>query len=140
MRTIDEFVPPEAREFTSIDEANDSAVDTTPARRLVVSADPARLLQAQTAAFAPSLDGTIPPAPPLPPGTLVQPAIDGIQSLSMEIWVDDTGLVRKSVLPAELGGETITVTSVSADAFEPVFPAPESVQPLTAQVLFRLGL
>jgi hypothetical protein len=58
----------------------------------------------------------------------------------MEIWVDDTGLVRKSVMPPELGGETITVTSVSPEAFQPVFPTPESVEPLTAQVLFRLGL
>ena len=58
----------------------------------------------------------------------------------MEVWVDDTGLVRKSVLPQELGGETITVTSVSAEAWEPQFPLPDAVQPLTAQALFRLGL
>ena len=86
IRTIDEFVPIAARQFTTIDEANDSAVDNTPARRLVVRADPARLLQAQNAAFTPAADGTIAPAPPLPPGTLMQPAIDGIESLSMEIW------------------------------------------------------
>jgi hypothetical protein len=48
--------------------------------------------------------------------------------------------VRKSVMPAELGGETITVSSVSPDAFEPLFPTPDVVQPLTAQVLFRLGI
>jgi hypothetical protein len=76
----------------------------------------------------------------LPPGIIVQPGMDGIESLSMEIWVDDTGLVRKSVMPAALGGETIEVTSVSPDAFEPAFPTPDSVQPLTAQILFRLGL
>ena len=58
----------------------------------------------------------------------------------MEIWVDDSGIVRKSVLPAELGGETITVTSVSPDAWEPAFPTPDAVQPLTAQALFRLGI
>jgi hypothetical protein len=73
----------------------------------------------------------------------VQPGVesaDGTTELSMEIWVDATGLVRKSVMPAELGGETITVTSVSPDAFQPIFPTPEGVQPLTAQVLFHLGL
>ncbi len=58
----------------------------------------------------------------------------------MEIWVDDSGLVRKSMMPAELGGETITVTSVSPDACEPLFPTPDAVQPLTAEVLFRLGI
>ena len=149
VRTLDELVPPDFRQFTSIDEANESSIETAPARRLVVSADPQRLMQAQTAAATPTDDGSPAPAPPLPPGITVQPDItttegtegtDGTDTLSMEIWVDDTGLVRKSVMPPQLGGETITVTSVSPDAFQPVFPTPESVQPLTAQVLFRLGL
>jgi hypothetical protein len=150
VRTLDELVPPDFRQFTTIDEANESSIDTVPARRLVVSADPQQLIQAQTAAATPTLDGSPTPTPPLPPGITVQPDVatsdsaddndDGASTLSMEIWVDDTGLVRKSVMPPELGGETITVTSVSPDAFQPVFPAPESVQPLTAQVLFRLGL
>lgn len=139
VRTIDEFVPPAVRPFTTIDEASESTVDSTPTRRLVVSADPARLLQVQMATFGPAADAAA-ETPVLPPGTAPRPTIDGIDSLSMEIWVDDTGLVRKSVLPAELGGETITVSSVSPDAFEPVFPTPDNVQPLTAQVLFRLGL
>jgi hypothetical protein len=43
-------------------------------------------------------------------------------------------------MPVELGGETITVTSVSPDAWEPLFPTPDAVQPLTAQALFRLGI
>jgi hypothetical protein len=149
VRTLDELVPPDFRQFTSIDEANESSIETERARRLVVSAEPHRLIQAQTDAATPTVDGTPAPAPPLPPGITVQPDIaatdspdgtDGAGTLSMEIWVDETGLVRKSVMPPELGGETITVTSVSPDAFQPVFPTPESVQPLTAQVLFRLGL
>jgi len=146
VRTLDELVPPDFRQFTTIDEANESSIETDPARRLVVSADPQRLIQAQTAAATPTVDGSPAPTPPLPPGITVQPDVgdtdstDGTNTLSMEIWVDDTGLVRKSVMPPELGGETITVTSVSPDAFQPVFPTPESVQPLTAQVLFRLGL
>ena len=146
VRTLDELVPPDVRQFTTIDEANESSIENDPTRRLVVSADPQRLIQAQTAAATPTDDGSPAPAPPLPPGITVQPDVGdtdstgGATTLSMEIWVDDTGLVRKSVMPPELGGETITVTSVSPDAFQPVFPTPESVQPLTAQVLFRLGL
>ncbi len=140
VRTLDEMVPLAFRQFTTIIEANESSVETTPTRRLVVSADPARLIQAQTAAATPTADGSPPPAPPLPPGIMVQPGIDGIESLTMEIWVDDNGLVRKSVMPAELGGETITVTSASPEPFEPVFPTPDGVEPLTAQALFRLGL
>jgi hypothetical protein len=144
VRTLDELVPPDLRQFTTIDEANESSIETAPARRLVVSVDPLRLIDAQVPAT--TADGSPAPAPPLPPGVSMQPNTiqagdtTGSVTLSMEIWVDDTGLVRKSVMPPELGGETITVTSVSPDAFQPVFPTPESVQPLTAQVLFRLGL
>ena len=146
VRTLDELVPPDFRQLTTIDEANESSIETTPARRLVLSVDPLRLIDAQAAATTPTADGSPLPAPQLPPGVSMQPNTiqagdtSGSIKLSMEIWVDDTGLVRKSVMPAELGGETITVTSVSPDAFQPVFPTPESIQPLTAQVLFRLGL
>ena len=158
VRTLDELLPPEFRQFFAIDEANESSVENAPARRLVVSADPQRLMQTQTvdptpdptltadpmltADPAPTLDGSPAPTPAaaLPPGITVQPGTDSTAQLSMEIWVDATGLVRKSVMPAELGGETITVTSVSPDAFQPIFPTPDAVQPLTAQVLFHLGL
>jgi hypothetical protein len=152
VRTLDELLPPDLRQFTTIDEATESSIEATPARRLVVSAEPQRLIPASTAATTPTVDGSPTPAPALPPGIAVQPGTavqpdtestdgtNGTATLSMEIWVDDTGLVRKSVMPSELGGETITVTSVSPDAFQPVFPTPEGIQPLTAQVLFHLGL
>ncbi len=140
VRTLDEMLPPVTRQFTTIDEATDSFVDTLPARRLVVSADAVGLTQAQTAAVTPTTDGSAPPPAPLPPGITVQPGIDGVEALTMEIWIDDSGIVRKSVTPAQLGGETITVSSVSADAFEPLFPTPDTVQPLTARALFLLGL
>jgi hypothetical protein len=149
VRTLDELVPPDLRRFTTIDEATESSVENTPARRLVVSAEPLSLLPAPAAVTTPTVDGSPAPVSALPPGVAVQPGFavqtttesaEGTGRLSMEIWVDDTGLVRKSVMPSELGGETITVTSVSPDAFEPVFPTPDGIQPLTAQVLFRLGL
>jgi hypothetical protein len=140
VRTLDELLPPAIRQFTTIDEATESSVGTEPARRLVVSANSARLLQAQTAATTPAADGSAPPAPPLPSGITVQPGLEGDEDPTMEIWVDDTGIVRKSIMPPQLGGETITVTSVSADPFQPVFPAADVVSPLTAEVLFRLGI
>ena len=140
IRTLDELLPPAFRQITTIDDANESSVGTDPARRLVVSIDSALLLQTQTAASTPTADGSPPPAAPLPTGITVQPGLDGVDSFTMEIWVDDAGIVRKSVLPVELGGETITVTSVSPDAWELLFPTPDAVQPLTAQALFRLGI
>ncbi len=140
IRTLDELVSPAVRQFTTIDDATESSVGTEPARRLVVSTDALRLLQAQSAAATPLADGSPPPPPPMPSGITVQPALEGVERLSMEIWVDDTGIVRKSVLPPELGGETITVLSVSPEGWQPEFPTPDAVQPLTAQVLIHLGL
>jgi hypothetical protein len=140
IRTLDELVPPAIRQFTTIDEATESSVGTEPARRLVVSANAAQLLEAQAALSTPTADGSPPPAPLFPAGITVEPAPDGVEELTMELWIDDNGIVRKSVLPAQLGGQTITVTSVSSDPFEPSFPAPEMVTPLTAQALFHLGL
>jgi len=136
IRTLDELLPPEMRQFTTIDDATESSVGTDPAHRLVVSANSALLMQAQTAAITPTADGSPPPAAPLPPGITVQPGLDGAEDPTMEIWVDDAGIVRKSIMSPQFGGETITVTSVSADAYQPVFPTPDVVAPLTAQALF----
>ena len=140
VHTLDELLPPAFRQFTTIDEATESSVGTAPARRLVVAVDSARLLHAQTAAATPTVDGSPPPPSPLPPGIRVQPGLNGVESLTMELWVDDAGIVRQLVMPPELGGETITVTSVSPDAWEPMFPTSDAVRPLTAEVLLRLGL
>jgi|GEM_PF-1794504 len=140
VHTLDELLPPAVRQFSTITEATESSVGAVPARRLVVSLDPARLLQAQTAATTPTVDGSPPPPLPLPPGITVQAGLDRVGALAMEIWVDDTGIIRQLVLPPELGGATITVTSVSPDAWDTMFPTPAEVQPLTAEVLLRLGL
>lgn len=140
VRTLDELLPPAIRQIVTIDEATESFVGTEPSRRLVVSVNSALLLQAQNGATTPTADGSPPPAPPLPPGITVQPGLDGVEDPTMEIWVDDTGIVRKSIMSPQLGGETITVTSVSGDPFQPVFPTPDAVSPLTAEVLLRLGL
>lgn len=140
VRTLDELLPPAIRPYTTINEATESSVGTEPARRLVVSTNSARLLQMQTAATTPGADGSTPPAQQLPPGVVVQPGPDGVDDPTIEIWVDDRGIVRKSIMPPQFGGETITVTSVTADPFEPAFPTPDVVEPLTAQVLFRLGI
>jgi hypothetical protein len=140
VRTIDELVPLATRQISIIDEATESSVGDEPTRRLVITTDANRLLEAQTASVTPTVDGSPAPAPPLPPGISVQPGGDPAGSVTMEIWVDDAGIVRRSEMPEELGGETVVVTSVSPDAWEPVFPTPDEVQPMTALVLFRLGL
>lgn len=150
VRTIDELVPAGIRRYTTIEDATESTVGTVAVRRLVISADPAQLLRATTPAPATSgadpalVDGVASPNAPmevvLAPGIAVAPGVQGIESLAMEVWIDADGLVRKSVMPPELGGETITVTSVSPDAWVPVYPTPEQTRPITAQSLFHLGI
>lgn len=150
VRTLDELVPAGIRQYTTIEEATESTVGTVAARRLVISADPAQLLRATAPAAATAgadpapVDGAANPIAStqvvLAPGITVAPGVQGIESLAMEVWVDDDGLVRKSVMPPELGGETITVTAVSPDAWVPVYPTPEETRPITAQALFHLGI
>jgi hypothetical protein len=127
IRTIDELIPPLLRGATTITEATESAVGTESARRLVLSIDPAAITQASAT------------APVLPPGITLEPGPDGVEQLTVEVWVDGSGIVRKSVMPVELGGETITVTSMSPDAWQPVFPTEDMIAPMTASALFNLG-
>jgi hypothetical protein len=127
IRTIDELIPPLLRAATTITEATESTVGTESARRLVVTIDPAAISQVSAT------------APVLPPGITLEPGPDGVQPLTVEVWVDSAGIVRKSVMPVELGGETITVTSMSPDAWQPVFPTEDMIAPMTASALFSLG-
>jgi len=142
VRTLDELLPPAIRQGATIAQASDSTVGTDAARHLVVSLDPAAVNQAvSAAAVPPSADPAVPPPPPgLPAGIDWQPGTDGVTPLTIEVWVDSTGTIRKSILPAELGGETITVTSVSPDAWQPVFPTEDVISPLTAAALFGLSI
>ena len=147
IRTLDQLLPPALRNSAVIDQATHSTVGTEPATRLLVSIDPAEIARvtATPAPLPPAADGT--PAPPpaeptpqLPPGLMLQPGTDEEPTLTMEIWVDGAGIVRKSIMPVELGAETITVTSVSANEWLPQFPTPEMVQPFTTSSLSNLGL
>lgn len=152
VRTLDELLPPAMRFGATIDRATESVIGTDPTRRLLVSLDPATVAQvanaapatdpsaAPGAAVAPGTPAAAPQSPALPAGVTLQPGVDGITNLEVELWIDSSGIVRKSVLPAELGGETITVTSVSADPWAPVFPTSDMVRPLTAAALFELSI
>jgi hypothetical protein len=120
-------------------------VGTLPARRLLLSIDPSTLAPvAPAVALAAPTDGTVPDRPPaptqLPPGVALRAGTDPVESLRAEVWVDEAGIVRKSITPPALGGETITITSLSGDPWQPPFPAEETIQPMTAGTLFELGL
>jgi hypothetical protein len=145
IRTIDELVPPAVRDGVTIERSTESAVGTLPTRRLLLTVDPSRLIEATTAVVPPApVEGTaaapLPMPVVLPPGVVLQSGTDPVETLSVEIWVDGAGIVRKSIMPPALGGETVTITSLSGDPWQPPFPAEETIQPLTAAALFDLGL
>jgi len=128
VRTLDQLFPPTVQATATIVEATESAVGTQPARRLLVDLDPASLTVADDVAS------------PLPPGVALGQRTDATAPVRVEVWVDPTGLIRKSILPTELGGETITVSSVSPDEWLPVFPTEDMVRPITAAAMLELGL
>jgi hypothetical protein len=147
IRSLDQILPPPLRESAVIDRATESSVGTESTTRLLVSIDPAAITRATSVPPTPPppADATVAPAPPEPmvtlsPGVILQPGSDTVETLSVELWIDDAGIVRKSIMPAELGAETITITSLSAEAWQPVFPTADMVQPLTASSMFRLGI
>lgn len=137
VRTLDELLPPQLRATATIERATESTVGTSAARRLLVTLDPGGL---DTPAPAPVDGAATPPSPALAPGVTLDVGTDPVGELEVELWVDSAGVVRKSVMPPALGGETITVVSTSPEAWLPVFPTPEMVRPLTASTLFTLGL
>ena len=146
VRSLDQLLPAAVRESAVIERATESTVGDVATTRLLMTIDPAALERATATPppAAPLPDGT--PAPvaeptaSLPAGVELRPGVDEDPTLTMELWVDDAGIVRKSILPAELGAETIVVTSLSPEGWEPVFPTPENVLPLTASALVQLGL
>ena len=147
IRSLDQILPPPLRESAVIERATESTVGTEATTRLLVSIDPAAITLATAVPTTPPppADGTVAPAPPEPavalsPGVILQPGSDTVETLSMELWIDDAGIVRKSIMPAELGAETITITSLSPEAWQPVFPTEDMVQTLTASSMFRLGI
>ncbi|MGB0113213.1 MAG: hypothetical protein WBP59_08325 [Ilumatobacteraceae bacterium] len=145
VRTLDELFPPELRTRATIDRSTEAVIENADTRHLVISMNPGDLVPVPStapvppAADAAPLDLTAVVEIPTPaPGIDLWPDTDPNAPLSIELWVDTSGLVRKLELPAPLGGETITVTSVSSEAYLPTFPAFEVLQPLTADALFHL--
>jgi len=166
VRTLDEVFPSGIRRYATIDRATDSVVGVEETRHLVVTIDAERLASAKISApiVAPAAGAQVAvepaveepqaasnaeaspptnagPAPALVPAPSETPvAAVANNDVTLELWVDDSGTLRKLLLPEALGGETVTISSISPEAWQPEFPAQEAVQPLTASDLFGLGL
>lgn len=127
-----------------------SAPATEAASAPTPPAEPEPAAPSDAATVSPPSDGAMPtesseaasvPAPTLPPGFTLTTTPDGAVSgaVPIEMWIDDAGVVRKLILPPELGGRTVTVLSYSPDAWQPAFPTAEQVRPLTAEAFFELS-
>jgi len=142
VRTVDELFPPAIRQWATIERATESEIEGEPMTRLLVSIDPARLATAPAPPDGTTTASTASaPTPTLPPGLTLTTTPDGAVTgtVSIELWFDDANVIRKLVLPPELGGETVIVSSYSADSWQPAFPPAEQVQPITANALVDLA-
>jgi hypothetical protein len=145
IRTVDDYLPAAIRPYVTIERATDSVLGTETMRHLVVTIDAAGVANNASAVVTDPLTGLQVPATPAAPGQFeLPPNVTGstgaILPVTVEMWVDSTGVIRKLVQPPELGGDTITVVAMMPDAFTPAFPAPEATTPLTASQLVDFSL
>ncbi len=156
LRTVDEYFPAAMRSFITIDGASEAEIGTVMTRHLVVTVDVAGLAASAPADVVDPLTGLVVPPPPPAPGQFVVPtppvagsgeptepaALEPVthEPVTIEMWVDDNGMIRKLVEPASMGGTTVTVTDLLESAYTPVFPVPEVVTPMAAEQLVDFAL
>lgn len=61
-------------------------------------------------------------------------------AIQVEIWIDQNGVVRRSVGADVLGANSITILETTAEAWVPDYPDATQVRPVTAAALIELGL
>lgn len=64
----------------------------------------------------------------------------GANAIQVELWIDDQGVVRKSMGADVLGANSITLLETIPEAWVPDYPDQQLVQPITAAALLELGL
>jgi hypothetical protein len=152
VRSLGELFPRSVRDFATIDDASEEVLGDELTRRLVVSIDPIRLLTevpidpAPVDVAEPVVEPVAEPVaepviePSVPPGLTLEATAVPDQLVTIELWIDKSGTIRRLILPPALGGETVTVISTSPEAWQPQFPGQDQLEPLTASALFGLGL
>ncbi|MEO1057922.1 MAG: hypothetical protein AAFY28_13505, partial [Actinomycetota bacterium] len=121
------------------------AADGVAAAEAEPAAEPATAPEAEPASApeaepVPALDAV--PEPPLialPIGTPDRDELARGEPVTVDVWVDQTGIVRRIDTDEALGSETLTVLSTSTEPWVPAFPEESAVQPLTADALLMLG-
>jgi hypothetical protein len=140
IRTIDEYLPASIRPSVTIDSSTEAMVGTETMRHLVLTIDADSIVTTAAVGVVDPATGLQVPETPIGPGQFSPPAsttgnTERIEPVTVEMWVDSTGTIRKLIEPPALGGRTTTVVALTPDAFDPTFPAPEATTPLTAEQL-----
>lgn len=140
IRTVDDYLPAYIRPAVTIEKSTEAVLGTETMRHLVLTIDTHTIVTNAAAVVIDPATGLQVPETPTGPGEFSPPAsttgnAERIEPVTVEMWVDSTGTIRKLVEPSSLGGRTITVVEVTSAPFDPTFPAPESTAPLTAAQL-----
>ncbi len=145
VRTVDDYLPATIRPYVTIDQSTEAVLGTETMRHLVVTIDADAIVKNAANGVVDPATGLQVPAAPTGPGEFAPPVsttgnAELIEPATVEMWVDSTGTIRKLVEPPALGGRTITLVSLSNEAFAPEFPPAETVTPLTAGQLTEFAL
>lgn len=164
VRRIDELLPAGVRDRAAIDASTEATVSGVSTRHLSLTLDldllgPSSATDTTGASAPPADDASQPEASteqaaepattePIAAGaastgeTTVPGAATNAPSstIQIEVWIDGEGLVRQVSGAPQLGAETITVVSTSAEAWIPDYPTASMLSPLTASALVELGI
>ena len=135
LRTVDEYLPAHIRSAVTIEKSTEAVLGTETMRHLVLTIDTDTIVTNAAAGVIDPATGLQVPATPTGPGEFTSPEsttgnAEHIEPVTVEMWVDSTGTIRKLVEPPSLGGRTITVVELTSAPFDPTFP--ETTAPLTA--------
>lgn len=151
IREIDELLPIERRRDVEIVASTEADVGGVPTRHLVIEVVPDALAAPPTPADVMDPVGDIanaveePLAEQAPPATApTRPdSIEtgsGEETVTLELWIDGDGLIRRSAGGHAVGLLDATILETSDDAWVPEYPAITQVMPMTAGALIELGL
>ena len=155
--TLDALLPAPTRRRAVIVEAAEASLDdladVAPAtagagvQRLVIEIPQDQLAMLNEAPAEPATDATTdaqpevtpPPLIDLPIGTPNPAELAAGEPVTIEVWVDSTGVVRHLRTDKSLGSESLTVVSTSAETWTPAFPDESMVEPMTATAVTALA-
>ena len=120
--------------------ADSIPTDPAPVDPTVAAAPPAGEAAPPAAPEGPGGPPTSPDAVP-PTGADAAPTtVPPPPTTTVEVWIDDSGIVRQGVGAEVFGVDRVRVTSISPTGWAPTLPLEEQIRPLDAEAVLHLGL